>query len=289
MFSLNRLMGMPPNASEHGYTIDHMLEFCHWFMLTLAVGWSIFFVYTLWRFRAGKSPKADYYGVRTKASTHIEFMVVLIDVLLLIGFAIPLWSRRVLHFPQGSDTVTVKVVGQQFAWNFHYAGPDGVFGRQDPSLISTSNPLGLDPTDPHSKDDIVSLNEMHIPVNHNVVLQITSKDVIHSVAIQAMRIGQDAIPGSEIPIWFKPVKVGTYEIVCAQLCGSGHSAMRGTLVVDSDADYKSWLDSMAALNAPPPPAAAPATAPAAAPATPAAPAAKAAPAPPTVPPAGGQK
>ena len=86
MFSLNRLMGMPENASEHGWLNDHMLEFCHWFMLTLAVGWSVFFVYTLWRFRASKNPKADYYGVRTKASTHVEFMVVLIDVLLLIGF-----------------------------------------------------------------------------------------------------------------------------------------------------------------------------------------------------------
>jgi cytochrome c oxidase subunit 2 len=265
MFSLNRLMGMPENASEHGYTIDHMLEFCHWFMLALAVGWSIFFVYTLWRFRAGKSPKADYYGVRTKASTHIEFMVVLIDVLLLIGFAVPLWSKRVLHFPTG-DAVTVKVVGQQYLWNFHYPGPDGVFGRQDPTFISSSNPLGLDPSDPRGKDDIVSLNEMHVPVNHSVILEITSKDVIHSVAIQSMRIGQDAIPGSEIPIWFKPVKIGTYEIVCAQLCGSGHSGMRGTIVVDSDADYKSWLDSMAALNAPAP---APA---AAAPAAPAAPA-----------------
>jgi len=271
MFSLNRLMGMPENASEHGYTIDHMLEFCHWFMLALAVGWSIFFVYTLWRFRAGKSPKADYYGVRTKASTHIEFMVVLIDVLLLIGFAVPLWSKRVLHFPTG-DAITVKVVGQQYLWNFHYPGPDGVFGRQDPTFISSSNPLGLDPSDPRGKDDIVSLNEMHVPVNHSVILEITSKDVIHSVAIQAMRIGQDAIPGSEIPIWFKPVKIGTYEIVCAQLCGSGHSGMRGTIVVDSDADYKSWLDSMAALNAPAPAPAAPAPAAPAAPAVPAAPA-----------------
>ena len=270
MFSLNRLMGMPDNASEHGYTIDHMLEFCHWFMLALAVGWSIFFVYTLWRFRAGKSPKADYYGVRTKASTHVEFMVVLIDVLLLVGFAVPLWTKRVLHFPMG-DAITVKVVGQQFSWNFHYPGPDGVFGRQDPSLISTSNQLGLDPTDPASKDDIVSLNEMHVPVNHDVILEITSKDVIHSVAIQAMRIGQDAIPGSNIPIWFKPIKVGTYEIVCAQLCGLGHYGMRGTLVVDSDADYKSWLSDMENLSNPAPaaapaaPAAAPATSPAASP------------------------
>jgi cytochrome c oxidase subunit 2 len=132
-WDLNRWMGMPENASEHGYTIDSMLLFCHWFMLTLAVGWSIFFVYTLWRFRAGKSPKADYYGVRTKASTHVEFMVVLIDVLLLIGFAVPLWAKRVLHFPQG-EAITVKVVAEQFKWNFHYPGPDGVFGRTDPSF-----------------------------------------------------------------------------------------------------------------------------------------------------------
>jgi cytochrome c oxidase subunit II len=250
-FSLNRLMGMPDNASEHGFTIDHMLEFCHWFMLLLAIGWSIFFVVTLLKFRAGKHPKADYYGVRTKASTHIEFMVVMIDVILLIGFAIPIWLKRVNNFPLG-DAMTVKVVGQQFLWNFHYPGADGVFGAQNPDLISTSNPLGLDPGDPHSKDDIVALNEMHVPVNHNVILQITSKDVIHSVAIQAMRIGQDAIPGSEIPIWFKPIKVGTYEIVCAQLCGAGHYGMRGTLVVDTDADYQSWLHDMEQLNAPAP-------------------------------------
>src|SRR5208282_2879371 len=180
-------------------------------------------------------------------------------VLLLVGFAVPLWSKRVLHFPLG-DAIRVKVVGQQFAWNFHYPGPDGVFGRQDATLISSGNTLGLDPNDPHGKDDIVSLNEMHIPVNHDVILEITSKDVIHSVAIQAMRIGQDAIPGSEIPIWFKPVKIGTYEIVCAQLCGSGHSQMRATLVVDSEADYKSWIDDMEKLNAPPPVAPAPAAA-----------------------------
>jgi cytochrome c oxidase subunit 2 len=262
MFSLNRLMGMPPNASEHGYTIDGMLEFCHWLVLLLAVGWSIFFVYTLWRFRAGKSPKADYYGVRTKASTHVEFMVVLIDLLLLVGFGVPYWSSRVNHFPLG-DAIVVKVVGQQFLWNFHYPGPDGVFGKQNPSLISTGNQLGLDPADPHSKDDIVSLNEMHIPVNHDVILEITSKDVIHSVAIQAMRIGQDAIPGLDIPIWFKPVKIGTYEIVCAQLCGQGHFGMKGTLVVDSEADYQGWLHDMEQLNAPAP----------AAPTAPAAPAA----------------
>lgn len=254
MFSLNHLMGQTECVSAHGFVIDQMLEFCHWFMLALAVGWSVFFFYTIWRFRQSKSPKADYYGVRTKASTHVEFMVVLVDVLLLIGFAVPLWAARVKNFPLG-DAVTIKVVGQQFAWNFHYPGPDGVFGKQDPTLISSGNQLGLDPGDPRGKDDIVSLNEMHVPVDHNVILEITSKDVIHDVCIESMRVGQDAIPGTEIPVWFKPIKTGTYEIVCAQLCGLGHYSMRATVVVDSEADYKSWLDDMEKLNAPAPAAA----------------------------------
>ena len=249
MLSLNRLMGMPENASEHGYTIDHMLEFCHWFMLALAVGWSIFFVYTLWRFRAGRSPKADYHGVRTKASTHIEFMVVLIDVLLLLGFAIPLWAKRVSSFPTGdANAVRIKVVAQQFIWNFHYPGADGVFGKQDASLISTSNQLGLDPSDKAGADDIVSPNEMHLPVGRNVILEITSKDVIHSLALQSMRIGQDAIPGLVIPIWFKPVKTGTYDVICAQLCGLNHYNMKAAMVVDTEADYEQWLKDMASLN-----------------------------------------
>ena len=168
------------------------------------------------------------------------------------------------------DFETIEVWAHQFAWNFRYAGPDGVFGRQDPSLIGNSNPLGLDPTDPHSSDDIVSLNEMHVPVNRNVILIVTSKDVIHSVSIESMRIGQDAIPGSEIPIWFKPVKLGTYEIVCAQLCGANHALMRATVVVDTDADYQSWLHDEEQLANPTP--VAPAAPAAAAPAASAAPA-----------------
>jgi len=79
---LNRLMGIVPNASEHGYLVDHMLEFCHWFMAILFVGWSCFFFYTIWRFHRGRNPKANYHGVQSKASAHIEFMVVLIEAVL---------------------------------------------------------------------------------------------------------------------------------------------------------------------------------------------------------------
>lgn len=237
---INRFLGMPPNASEHGFMIDHMLEFAHWFMAFLFVGWSLFFLYTIFRFNKKRHPKADYHGVKTKASTHIEFMVVLIDVLLLIGFALPLWGRRVSEFPK-SDAVTIHAVGQQFLWNFHYPGPDGIFGKQDAALINANNPLGIDPNSPEGKDDIATRNEMHLPLNRNVIIQVSSKDVIHSFSLQSMRIGQDAIPGQQIPMWFKPVKAGEYEIICGQLCGLGHYNMRALMVVQPQEEYDAWL------------------------------------------------
>ncbi|SRR5581483_8081511 len=244
---LNRFIGMPPNASEHGYMIDHMLEFAHWFMLVLFVGWSAFFLFTIFRFHRSRHPKADYHGVKTKASTHIEFMVVLVDVLLLLGFALPLWGKRVTEFPK-NDAVKIRVVAQQFTWNFHYPGVDGKFGKQDAAFVNSGNELGLDPNDPAGRDDIISKNELHLPFNRNVILEITSKDVIHSLSLQSMRIGQDAVPGTLIPIWFKPIRAGTYEIICGQLCGLGHYNMRAAMIVESQEEYDNFLKEAAQLS-----------------------------------------
>src|SRR5437588_2793896 len=134
---LNRMMGILPNASEHGFLIDDMLEFCHWFMLVLFVGWSAFFLFTLFRFHHSRNPKADYYGVRTHASTHVEFMVVLVEAVLLLGFALPLWAKRVNEFPRpDSNPLAIKVIGQQFAWNLWYPGADGKFGKPAPDMIT---------------------------------------------------------------------------------------------------------------------------------------------------------
>jgi cytochrome c oxidase subunit 2 len=245
---LNQIMGQVPNASEHGVLIDRMLEFCHWFMLILFVGWSLFFLFTLFRFHKSRHPKASYHGVKSKASSHIELTVVLVEAVLLLGFAYPLWGKRVNEFPK-SGALRIQVVGQQFAWNFHYPGPDGVFGKQNPGLISLSNQLGLDPKDPAGRDDVVSLNEVHIPVDQPVILEISSKDVIHSFAVPAMRVGQDAIPGTRAPVWFKPVKTGEYEIICAQLCGQGHYNMRALMTVDSKEDFAAWFKQKAELSA----------------------------------------
>ena len=250
MFSLaviNEFLGMPPNASEHGYQIDHIIEFSHWFMGALFLGWSAYFAFVLIRFRKRRHPKADYQGIKSGISTHLEFSVVLIEAVLLIGFAIPLWAKRVNQFPEAKDAILVHAVGQQFNWSFHLPGPDGEFGHRDIHLVTNSNPLGLDPNDPASKDDIVTLGELHVPINRPVIIELSSKDVIHNFALVHMRIAQDAIPGSLIPMWFKPIRAGTYEVICGQLCGLGHYSMKGTLVVDSPQDYQAWLKERAEL------------------------------------------
>src|SRR5580698_4477309 len=122
---LNHLMGQLPNASEHGSLIADQLELCHWFMLLLFVGWSTYFVFTLIRFHHSRNPQANYHGVRSHISSHVEFSVVLIEIILLFGFAYPLWGRRVNDYPSPKDNpVTVRVIAQQFQWKFHYPGKD---------------------------------------------------------------------------------------------------------------------------------------------------------------------
>src|SRR5438046_2248591 len=246
---INEFLGQPPNASSHGYQIDHIIEFCHWFMAALFVGWSAFFIYVLIRFRKGRRPTDDHAGLRSGISTHLEFSVVLIEAVLLLGFAIPLWARRVNQFPPGKEALLVHVVAQQFSFNYHLPGADGQFARRNVNLVSNSNPLGIDPNDPAGKDDIVTTGELHVPVGRPVIAELSSKDVIHDYFIPDMRIAGDAIPGSLIPIWFTPVKTGTYEVICAQLCGLGHYGMKGTLVVDTPQDYQAWLKERAELAA----------------------------------------
>jgi cytochrome c oxidase subunit 2 len=236
------LMGAPENASAHGVLIDNMNNFVHWFMLILLVGWGAFFLYCLYRFHHSRNPKADYYGARTHFSTHLELGVIITEVMLLLGFAFPLWTERVNDFPvHREDRVNVRVIGEQFNWQFHYPGPDGVFGRTRAELVNKPSVIGLDPEDPAAADDIVKAKTMTIPVKRPLVMQITSRDVIHNFALPNMRLAQDAIPGMSVGMWFEPIKIGSYEAVCGQLCGNGHSFMSGYVEVVSEEDYAKFL------------------------------------------------
>ncbi len=252
MFSINKALGLLPNASEHGRAVDHLLEACHWFMAVLFVGWTCYFFYTIFRFHKSRHPKADYHGVQSKASAHLEFSVVLIEAVLLLGFGLPLCGKRVVEseFPDKAEAVRIHAVGEQFAWNFHYPGPDGDFGRRHIGFLSSSNPLGIDPNDPAGKDDIVSKNEMHLINKRPTTIDISSKDVIHSFSLQHMRQCQDAIPGTIIPMWFRPIVAGEYEIVCAQLCGAGHYAMKAIMKVETKEEFDAWMKELDGIQHP---------------------------------------
>ena len=238
------VLGLPELASANGRAVDDLMVYVHWLMLVLFVGWIIYFGYVLFRFNAARNKKASYEGSKSKLPSYVELAIVAVEAVLLLGIAVPLWAKNVNQFPKPEDATVIQIMAQQFAWNVRYPGLDGKFGQQDMKLIASDNVFGVDPADPAGKDDIQLLNEIHVAVNKPVLIYLSSKDVIHSLKLVAMRITQDAIPGLRIPCTFTPTKIGRYQIECAQLCGGGHSAMAGGfVVVQSQADFASWLKS----------------------------------------------
>ena len=247
---ISGLLGLPDRASAHAGDIDFMMALVHWLMLFLFVGWGIYFIYVLFRFRQSKQPVASYEGAVGKYSKIQEAGVVLVETTLLVAFAFPLWGMLKNDFPSAEESFNVHVIAEQFAWNIHYPGPDGEFGRRDVNLIDlVSNPVGLDASDPAASDDIVTVNELHLPVDRSVTINLTTKDVIHSFGVPQLRIKQDIIPGLNIPIWFTPNVSGEYEIACAQLCGISHYRMRGFVTVEPQAEVDAWLQQITDENA----------------------------------------
>ena len=245
---MQEFLGLPPQASAHAPAVDQLIVYIHWLMLILYVGWGLFFLYTLFRFRASKNPTADYTGVKSHTSSYLEVSVAIVEAVLLIGFAIPAWATRVNEFPAETDSTIVHVIAKQFEWHIHYPGPDGMFGRKDISLITPTNAIGLDRSDPYAVDDIATINQLNQPVDKPVIVRLTTQDVIHSFAISTLRVKQDAIPGMEIPVWFVPTVAGDYEINCSQLCGLGHYRMRGFVKIQTEEEFEAFLAEEAAFQ-----------------------------------------
>lgn len=243
---ISRFLGLPEAASAHAGDIDYMMALIHWLMLLMFVGWGIYFIYVLIRFRASRNPVASYIGAKGTYSKYQEVAVIVAESALLVGFAFPIWGLLKNEFPALDTTFEVNVIAEQFKWNIHYPGPDGVFGQLDPHLVDpVTNPIGLVMSDSSALDDVVLIDELHLPINQAVTINLSSKDVIHSFGVPQLRVKQDIIPGLKIPIWFTPTLAGEFEIACAQLCGVGHYKMRGFVTVEPIQDVNEWLEKMA--------------------------------------------
>jgi cytochrome c oxidase subunit 2 len=243
-------LGLPVEASRHAPAVDGLIVGVHWLILVLAVAFGVFFIYCLARFNRRANPRARRGGVPPAIAWVVVGAIAVIELWELFFTAIPLWASRVSDFPAPENATIVRVVAEQFAWNVHYAGADGKFGRTDASLISPDNPLGIDRSDPAAKDDVTTINELEFPLGRAVIVQLSSKDVIHSFSLPEMRVKQDAIPGMMIPVWFFPTAATPdgvrWEINCSQLCGMAHYRMRGFYRSVSTDEFSRFLRDHAA-------------------------------------------
>ena len=232
---------MPQVASVHGIDIDRV------FLITLTISGTLFIllqgILAYLAFSYGKArDEQPKYWVRPK----LEKRFALVAGIIIFGVDMTLFALGDSNWfkawgPSPPDTPVVEVMAEQFAWNFRYAGPDSVFGKTDPALISSTNPFGLDRTDPAAKDDILSINQLHLPEGKPIRLRIRSHDVIHSFFLPSQRIKQDAVPGMQIEVWFVPTLAGQYDIACSQLCGLGHYRMKAQLTVEPQDTFETWL------------------------------------------------
>lgn len=223
-------MPFPEDISTNGHLIDGVIRYID---LVLAIFFSIVVVALIFfiiRYRSRPGHKAVY-------ETGNKKVYVIATALLgaLVFFSIDAVVEHMAfrdlkevfwNFPQGKDVLKIEVMPQQFAWNIRYTGPDGEFATAD--------------------DVVAPLSQMHVPMDTPIVVQMSAFDVVHSFYVPQMRIKQDAVPGLVTTFWFQVKKIGSFEIACSALCGSGHYKMRGNMIVESKDDFQKWLDEQSA-------------------------------------------
>ena len=207
---------LPENVSTFGRDIDWLFHLIY--AITAITGILVFVALiaflVMYRDRPGR--RARY----THGNTTLEIVWTIVPALILVVLtflSVPAWSK--IKMSQPPTDLVIQVNAKQFNWQVSYPGPDGKFG---------------------TADDKQFLDEMHVPVNKPVKVILKSQDVIHSFFVPSFRIKQDAVPGREISAWFDATKPGKYEWPCAELCGFGHSGMKGWVYVHTPADYEKW-------------------------------------------------
>ena len=198
---------------------------------------NLFVVYTLWRFHHREGHKAGYEPENPKLERWL-IGVTTVGIVALLAPGLVVYADYVRP---PDNAMVVEVLGQQWQWRFRLPGADGKLGGSDPRFVKSSNPMGLDPSDPAGQDDvIVDGNELHLPLNQPVRMVLRSHDVLHDFFVPQFRARMNIVPGMVSGFWFTPTQAGRFESMCAQLCGVGHPNMRGYVVVEDMAAYKGW-------------------------------------------------
>ncbi len=219
--------------------IDHTISITFWVTGTVFVVVNAFMAYAVYRYRHRANRRADYEPENKKLEWWL-LGVTTVGVAAMLAPGLFVWAKFV-DVP--SDAMEVEVVGQQWHWTYRFPGQDGRLGRVSASLVSSDNPFGIDPNDPSGQDDILVDNgELRLPLGQPVKLLLRSKDVLHNFAIAEIRIKMDLVPGMVTHAWFTPTRTGSFDLLCQELCGIAHFAMRGRMVIEEPAAFAVWLD-----------------------------------------------
>ena len=212
----------PKDVSEYGHVIDGLFMVILWLTGIVFIGTELTLVWFMWKYEASvRNEPAKF----THGSHNLEVIWTIIPAATLLFIAIyqlNAWADTKVRVPE-QPGMTVEVTGRQFEWRLRYPGPDGSFD---------------------TPDDLFSVNELHVPVNEDILVQLKSADVLHDFFLPNLRVKQDAVPGMKIPVWFRATEEGVFDLVCAELCGWGHYKMKGLLRVQSRDDFNAYLDDL---------------------------------------------
>ncbi len=227
-----------PIASNWGY-IDTTLVITFWITGAVFAAVVLFMAWCVWRYRHREGSRAAFEPENKKLEVWLT-VITGIGIMAMLAPGLIVWKQFVTV---PDDATEVEVFAQQWSWSFRLPGEDGTLGRSGASFVSYDNPLGLDPEDAAGTDDvIVDVADLHLPIGKPVKMVLRSIDVLHDFYVPEFRAKMDMVPGMVTYFWFTPTRTGEFEILCAELCGTGHAYMRGYVVIEEEDEYLAWLD-----------------------------------------------
>lgn len=228
-----------PIASNWGM-IDSTVDITFVVTGVVFVAVNLFMAYAIIRYRHREGQKAHYEPENKKLEVWLTVLTT-IGVAAMLTPGLFVWAKFVTV---PDDATDVEAVAQQWKWTFRLPGRDGEFGNTDARLISADNPFGMERDDSSGQDDVlIDDATIHIPLGEPVRFWLRSKDVLHNLTVPQFRVKMDAVPGMESHMWLQPTKVGSYEILCEELCGIAHYAMRGRVIVEEPEAFQAWVAS----------------------------------------------